>query len=72
MSDRRNDSAGARYYVTLKGLEALELADACLCVLKIRDGLVDCPSCGTVYGTVKQITDRMFMMSGYRENRGDD
>jgi len=62
MSDGRNDTPALKYYVTLRGFEALELADTCLCVLKIRDGLVDCPSCGTVYGTVAQLTSRLERM----------
>jgi hypothetical protein len=72
MSDRRNDSAGARFYVTFKGLDALELADTCGCVLVIDDGYVQCRDCGTVYTSLRQIARWTREINGLTVKRARD
>jgi hypothetical protein len=47
-------STGCGYYVTLAGHAAITEQPSCVCVIKIRGGMIECPDCGTVYGLLRQ------------------
>jgi len=45
---------GGRYYVTAKGRDDLAHASVCECTIRIVGLLVECQTCGTVYGYTRE------------------
>lgn len=43
------------FEVTLKGRDAMRSDESCLCEPQFEAGLIICPHCSTVYGTMAQV-----------------
>jgi hypothetical protein len=64
MPHTRSVPARAEYVVTEKGHHDLRVADLCQCNPRLAGLLIECPDCGTVYGSLR---DSAPWASGSRE-----
>lgn len=55
MQERAYSTRGCGFVLTPEGRDALLDADVCICAPKLAGLLLQCPDCGTVWGSLRQV-----------------